>query len=540
MQKDHSPFKRFSNGEMKGCLREEILNSLPSRFFKDPVSFVEEMGGEVLKATRIRWAAVFTLPTGQRIFLKRDRTKGWAESLKYLIVLSRARKEWAIAHRLNNKALNIPKPLGWMERKHRGFVKESYYLSEAVGSGTSLIDSIKLERGIPVDRLAKTVREIHEVGLFHKDFHAGNFLWDRNSFYLTDLHNAKIIPALSLSQKLFNLSQLFQSLRFVWKAEERQRFIEKYFETDSDHLQKKEELLQKVYFTMERLQTRHWQSRTKRCLKETTEFTVKRESRIRYYHRRDFALDCVKRAIVEHLSLIQKEPSALVKHSPEIRVSILTDGKKRVCVKQFCYPTLWKMFKGNFRRSRGLKAWVAGNGLKARGIPSIKPLGLMEHRNWLGLEESFFLMEALEGDHELDRYLSEGFKDFKEKRYFIDTFAQWLSNLHKMNLYHQDMKTCNILVSKRGETWNFYLLDLEDIRLGKKVVERKLFRNLLQLNTSTPKVISRPDRFRFLRTYLNHNPIIKNRKIFLKGLVEESKERGLVYISPQGVVVEKL
>ncbi|NWF94046.1 MAG: hypothetical protein HXY46_14190 [Syntrophaceae bacterium] len=540
MEKDHLPLREFSRGEMRGCLRDEILNSLASRFFEDPVSFVEEMGGEVLKSTRLRWAAIFTLPTGQRIFLKRDKTKGWTESLRYLVVPSKARKEWSIAHRLHDKALNIPEPLGWMERRHRGLVKESYYLSEAVGSGTSLIESIKLGGGIPVDQLARTVREVHEAGLFHKDFHAGNFLWDRDSFYLSDLHRAKIVPSLSLNQKLFNLSQLFQSLRLVWKAEDRQRFIETYFEADSDHLRRKEELLQRIHFTMDRLQTRHWQSRTKRCLKETTEFTVKREGMIRYYHRRDFPLDCLKKAIGEHLSLIGKGPSFLVKDSSEVRVSILTDGNKRVCVKQFCYPTLWKMFKENFRRSRGLRAWVAGNGLRARGIPCLKPLALMERRNWMGLKESFFLMEASEGDHELDRYLSKGFIDFKEKRSFINTFAQWLSKLHKMNLYHEDMKTCNIVVSKHGEIWNFYLLDLEDVRLGKKVVGRKLFRSLLQLNTSTPKVISTADRIRFLKAYLNHNPMVEDRKNFLKELVVESKRRDLVYISPGGTVIEKL
>jgi serine/threonine protein kinase len=229
-----------------------------------------------------------------------------------------------------------------------------------------------------------------------------------------------------------------------------------------------------------------------------------------------------------------------VKQSPEVLISILNDGKNRICVKQVRYPHFLSSFKEHFRRSKGLKAWVAGNGLITRGISTLKPMALMESRNWLGLRESFFLIEAPETDQELDRYILKGFEDFKEKRLFIKTFAQWLAHLHKMGLYHRDMKTCNILVSKSGENWNFHLLDLEDVLLEEKGDEIKLFKNFLQLNTSTPKIITKAGRFRFFNEYLNLNPVIRNQKDFIRRLIEESRRRGLVYVSSQGVVTEKL
>ena len=86
----------------------------------------------------------------------------------------------------------------------------------------------------------------------------------------------------------------------------------------------------------------------------------------------------------------------------------------------------------------------------------------------------------------------------------------------------------------------FHLLDFEDIRLDDKVNRKKLFRNFLQLNTSTPRVMTKVDRFRFFREYLYLNPIVKDEKAFLGGLVDESRRRGLVYVSPQGVVTERL
>jgi tRNA A-37 threonylcarbamoyl transferase component Bud32 len=536
-----SSFKKVSKGGMGGWMRKDIFNLLPPSFFEDPVSFVQELGGEVIKDSRLRWAAIFTLSNGQRIFLKRDRSKAWIESMKYFILPSKAQKEWFITYQFQKRNLNIPKPLGWIERRHRGFLKESYYFSETLGSGVSFIeDSMRLRDPFSLLELAMVVKNIHDAGLFHKDLHGGNFLWDGESFFLTDLHRAKIVKSLSLSQRLWNLSQLFHSLRSTWEEKDQIQFIEKYFEKEPLYFRKKEEMLQKIHSLMDRLQMRQWKSRTKRCLKESTEFSIKKEKGVQYYHRRDFSLDCLKRVIEEHQYLVREKPSSLVKNSPKVIVSLLNDGENKVCVKQFCYPHFWDCFKELFRHSKGLKSWMGGNGLRVRRIPSLLPLAFVEKRSGLGLMESFLVMKTSEVEKELDRYILKGFEDFREKRLFIKTFAQWLSHFHKMDLYHKDMKTCNIMVSENGETWDFHLLDLEDIELDEKVDEKKLFKNFLQLNTSTPKILTRADRLRFVREYFNFRPVIKNRKYFLNQLVIESRRMGFIYVSPDGVVIEKM
>jgi len=457
------------------------------------------------------------------------------------LLSSKARREWLIACQLQKGDLNIPEPFGWMERRYLGFVKESYYLSEAIGSGVSLAEEpgeLKDERFVA--ELAATVKRIHHSGLLHKDFHAGNFMRDGESLFLTDLHQASILRALSLNQRLWNLSHLFHSLRSRWGEKEQMQFIEKYFEEEPPDLEKKEELLQRIHLWMDRLRKRQWRSRTKRCLKESTEFSIKKERGIYYYRRREFPLDQLKGVLEKHRHSISENPSALAKLSSEVVVSLLDDGRKRVCVKQFLYPQFRDRLKGYIRRSKGLKAWIAGNGLRTRGIPSLVPLALMERKGFLGLRESYFFMETLEKGQELDRYILRGFEDLKKRRLFIKAFAQWLSHCHEKGLYHKDMKTCNILVSDKGEDWDFNLLDLEDVLLDEKVDERKLFKNLLQLNTSVPRLTTRTDRLRFVKNYLSSRPIIKDLKPFLNRLMEETRKRGIVYVSPEGVVIEKM
>jgi len=536
-----SILKRVSKGDLKGYMREEILDHLPTTFFDEPVSSIQEMGGKVIKESKWRWAAIFSLSDGRRVFFKRDCTKDWVESLKYLFFPTKGQKEFFIASQLERKDVNLPKPLGWMKRVRRGLVRESYFLSEAIGAGVSFIEEVeKLKESLSMIELTKTVKKFQDAGLFHQDLHAGNFLWDGNSLFLTDYHRAKMVKLLSLNRRLWNLAHLFHSLRSMWGEREQLQFLDQYFGEISNESRKREILFQRIYPLMDRLQTRQWRSRTKRCLKESTEFTVQQEKGIRTFRRRDFPMDRLKRAMEEHRSLIREKPSCLIKHSPEVIVSMLNDEGERICLKQFCYPHVWGRVKEQFRRSKGLKSWVAANGMRTRGIPTLKPLALVERKSWLGLEESTLFMEALANDLEMDRYVLKGFSDLNKKRLFIKTFAHWLGGLHRMSLYHKDMKTCNILVSERGEAWDFHLLDFEDIRMNEKVDGKKLFRNFLQLNTSTPKVMTKMDRYRFFREYLHLNPIVKDQKGFIRKLVDESRRKGLVYVSPEGVVVETM
>jgi tRNA A-37 threonylcarbamoyl transferase component Bud32 len=532
---------KFSSREMKGWIEDEIFHLLPSSFLKDPFGSIESLNGHVVKESKWRRAALVSLPTGQKVFLKIDKTKDWLEYFKYLMFPSKARKEWSVAYRLRRRKLPVPRPLGWIEKRRLGSVEESLYLTEVLGTGGSASDELDtLQSESMVRALAETVKNFHDAGLTHNDLHIGNFLWVNGALFLTDLHSASIHKAISLKRRLWNITHLFHSLRSFWWEKEQRAFLEIYFGKEVGPLQKMEPFLQHIHHGMDRLQRRQWRSRTKRCLKNSTEFSFEKEGDLTFFRRKGFLLDELKTIVEGHRSLIREKPDGLTKHSPRVIVSLTQRGDKKLAVKHFCYPCLWDRLKDLLRRSKGRKAWIGGNGLKARGISSVLPLALVEANQWLGPKESFFLMETLEGSQELDRYVLQGLGDFRRKRIFIRAFAGWLADLYNKKIYHKDMKTCNFLVHETQKFWDFHLLDLEDVRFGQRVTERKLFKNFLQLNTSTPRIISRTDRLRFAKECLGRIPDIKNAKRLLRRVAQESLGRDVVYVSPHGTVVEKL
>jgi tRNA A-37 threonylcarbamoyl transferase component Bud32 len=538
----HQPpfsFRSVEQGEIRGWIREDICHLLPPRFFEDPVLFALAADAHVIRESRLRWAGILPLSSGERIFFKRDRSKGGFECVKYCVLPSRGRKEWLTATLLETRKVTIPKPLGWMERRRCGLVKESYYISEAVGSGVTCFDeAVSLTSRAVIVELAKTVRKVHDASLFHKDFHAGNFLWHEPSFVLTDLHGATIVRRLSLKRRLWMISHLFHSLRSRWTKEHETHFLEAYFEGESSSDQEREACLQVIHLWKDRLQRRQWRSRTRRCLKQSTEFTIDNERGMTVYRRRDVPLDRLRRVIQEHQSTVREAPSSLLKNSTRVVVSMIGDGKEKVCVKQFSYPTLGGRMKECFRREKGLKAWVAATGMRARGMMGLELLAFAKQKGWLRAREGFLVMEALENGQEMDRYLVKGFDDFNRKRRFIQTFARWLSQLHEKGIYHQDMKTCNIWVSEKGGDWGYTLLDLEDVVLDETVDEKRLFRTCLQLNTSIPGRITRTDRLRFLRHYLTCRSVPLEKRDWVKRMAEETRKRGILYVAPWGVVRE--
>ena len=160
----NSTLRRVLKGELRGWVRGEVWDGLPSDFFEDPLSCLEEMGGKILKRSKWRWAALLSFSDGGRVFFKRDKTKDWMEGLKYLFFPSRGRKEFLIASQLEMRGLPVPKPLGWIERVRKGWVKESYYLSEAIGTGVSFIEEVaKSKEPRSIAELATAVKKYQEA-----------------------------------------------------------------------------------------------------------------------------------------------------------------------------------------------------------------------------------------------------------------------------------------------------------------------------------------------------------------------------------------
>jgi tRNA A-37 threonylcarbamoyl transferase component Bud32 len=562
MDRKHMPPVRLSAREYRGFVREDLRGVFTDDFLEDIEAAVARGGGQTIKDSRIRWAAIFRAPHGQALFIKRYRVNNWKERFKYLLWPSKAKKEWDVSLAFRAQGVQIPPPVGMMERRRWGFLEESLYISEAIEDTQPLLDFFRErfsekdsesqeEKRRIIRLLGEIVRRIHVGGLFHGDLHAGNFLIresEEGVLYLTDLHRARMGKALSQKRRLWNIAQIFYSLNSLLDRGDKGIFLEAYGGNEPSPFTS-QSLLMRVERLAELIKRRHQRSRSRRCLRESTQFTSYRWSGYRVYRNRHVSGDALMEMIDAHREVVQNAPSLLLKDSPKTVVSMVDPPNGmgwRICVKQYRYVTAWSKIKDRFRHSKGKISWIAANELFRRGISTLRPLAYVEKTRFGLLAESFFLMESPADYLEMDRYLLKLFGNgpsgdmVSKKRSFVRHFALCIGGLHRSNIFHSDLKTCNILTRERPGDWDFSFIDLDAVHLGTEVSSRRALKNLVQINCSIPGCLGYADRIRFLKWYLEIHPIPMPKRDLIKAILEESRERGVLYVSPQGDVTEEV
>lgn len=171
----------------------------------------------------------------------------------------------------------------------------------------------------------------------------------------------------------------------------------------------------------------------------------------------------------------------------------------------------WRRRLGSlFQVSRGLKSLNGAAILSEAGIPTPRPLAAVDSRSWGMLDKSFYLSEEIKEGKTADAYWREqllpmeGLEGMRRRQLFLGGIGELFRSLHAQNVYHNDLKDANILVSSDSSVGceHYYLLDLEGIRRYRKLNRRRQTKNLVQLNRTLGKYLRATDKLRFLKSYL--------------------------------------
>ncbi len=549
-------WSHIKEGNIHGIIDPVLRPLLTAGFFEDLDRRQTIRGVRIVKDSRVRWAGTLAVEGGISLFIKQFRIVGRWQRYKYLIRPSRAMKEWLISRFLSQKGILTPRALGVLEKRVYGVPTESFLVTEALDPARDLIDFCKDRLSGPDDvegrdqilrLLATTVRRIHDSGLFHRDLHGGNFLVSDEgslSLYLIDLHQTRKQSRISQAQRLWNIAQIFNSLDFMLDHDGRKVFVRTYGRGQARFDRNLGSCLRRVEGMVQKMIKRRQKSRAKRCLKESTLFTIDRRADLKIFRRKEMREDDLMTVLEAHREMVRSRRGELLKDSPKTIVSMVGDSGangRRICVKEYRYATILDRVSNSFRRPKGRASWVAGNVLFSRGINPVKPLAYAERWKLRLLHEAFYVTESGADDMELDRYLIRRFGEHSRQglRRFVGQFAEWIGSLHRAGIYHRDLKTCNILVREKADGWGFSLIDLEDVSYGAEIGIERILKNLVQINCSIPRFFSYRDRVRFLKGYLKINPAVIDERGFIKRVIEESRRRGVVYVSPQGVIIEE-
>jgi tRNA A-37 threonylcarbamoyl transferase component Bud32 len=538
---DLSP-KRGAKG-LRWSIAEGTAMWLPASLIDNPEDFLlNNPPQRLIKESPVRTVSIFSGPQGE-FFLKRYKTRGARERLKYCVVPSKAQQEWVMARLALSKGIPTPLPLAMAERRKAMILHDAFLITQAISPSRPLIELIpEGEQKTLLPRAARLIRGAHEAGFFHQDLHAGNILVGsaKKQLYLIDLHRSRFVRSLSKQRRLWNLAQFFYSLKGWLSPEDKEAFLQQYDEEKDTFQDGFAEGLQRIGRLEERIYRRHMKSRTKRCLKNSGGFYVVKKDGWRIWARREWKTEALLGAIKKHGEIVAGGKDGLIKDDRRTAITLFDFKQSRVCVKEYRYRGGLLRLKEIFRRSKARMGWLMGNGLVVRGVTGITPQALLERRRRGLRGEAFLIMETPSGYVELDRYMVRSFEDSRhgrlKTRAFLKALAGFMANLYTLRISHRDLKTCNIMVHEGRDTWDFGLVDMDDVQLDKEIRHGRLLKTLVQLNTSTPLSIDMRDRIRFLIHYFNLTKRHNVRDI-IGSVVRGSRGRELVYVTPEGDVI---
>jgi hypothetical protein len=228
----------------------------------------------------------------------------------------------------------------------------------------------------------------------------------------------------------------------------------------------------------------------------------------------------VTAALAGHQAALARGGPAVLKRDHRARVTAVEAQGHRIVVKQVMKGGLRKRVADLFRGSPGRRAWVAGHGLLARGIPAATPLAFVERRRFGSVIESAVMLEDLrpaKAASQLDD-LHEGDATALLCRLAID--------LHSRAVRHGDLQASHIFVSGGQDGPRAALIDLEGVRFRRHLSQRSRIQALAELNASLADAALPPaERMRAFARYARALPFRMGNERALARIVELSLER---------------
>jgi len=513
---------------------------------REPAGFLDRTESRVIKSNNVR--TVLHLRMGaHEYYLKRYERGGLIEQVKALLMESKAAREWRIMKAGLAAGLPVPIPAAMAEKRRGGKLLGSYLATVAIPDVLDLVTH--LEAHLLEDRPARhaflralggLVSRFHAAGLFHRDLHSGNVLVQQGKgipgIHFIDLHRGRVCRCIPRRARRWNLAFLLHSTSRVTTPEDRVAVVRGYQGSrgfpggGEGRLGNEAEALAWIEGMILRLERRRLKSRSRRCVKRSSDFRVERIQEGTLHVRRAFGGAAALAAVAAHRE--ERDAGRTLKRTKR---TVLT----RVTVEQDVRLVVKEYFGGGLDRvhgGRGMAAWRAGNGLGVRGVSGVRPLAYLRSRGGGG----FLVMEEAPGerlDHHvirLAREHGERSREFSAEIVRVGrAVADLFRGLHERGVYHSDMKACNLFVDPLADRDNLLtVIDYDRVRFPDRAVnERRCIKNLAQMHASVPTHVSGRIRVRWFRWYANEETW-RNRRRWFDGIRRECSSKIVVDREP--------
>lgn len=529
-----SRFVQKKSGNTDWVLRDDIAKPELIELFSCVVEGQGTVTKDIVKSGRHR--TVYRVPTkAGNVYLKHYRACDWSNWFQNAIRLTKAEREWRGINSIRRFGINTVEPLALGINKRHGIAGDSFIVTKEIEQTIPLdtfLASNQLDllsssmRTDVIQKLACITATLHNNGLIHRDYHAGNFLLRQQagsaSVFLLDLHPLAKLKSLRLWHAEQMLGQLNHFIsRFVSRAD-RLRFFDEYWfylssacrELYYHAKQTRREIEQSIEQRCHRVQLQSWNKADRKWRRGNRRLLI--------HHSNSLHARCLSSLGTDFLEQLVKTPDRLFKqpfqlnwikqsnHRKVSRVGFPLDGTMHHAFYKMLTVSPSREVLFRFQGGSHVRqAWEFGHALLRRGIPTPKPWAFVEQK-CEHESRHFLLTEAASNSVALsafyDVYLRE--MDSVDAHRWIKRHAKSLgtiiAQLHASRFDHRDLKSNNVMVSHDFSETKLLLLDLDAVRRWPVLPRLRVIQNLARMNRSTLDcpVVSLTHRLRFLKSYL--------------------------------------
>ena len=213
--------------------------------------------------------------------------------------------------------------------------------------------------------------------------------------------------------------------------------------------------------------------------------------------------------------------------------------EKRVYFKQYLCRSALDFIKHLARSSRAKRAFEATLMLEKNGFQAPVVAAMGECRFSFLERENFLLTLEVEEAKPIYQFIPESLEGFTKEqlndlRELIRTFGHTVGRLHAAQIFHGDLRLGNVLVKREKDGRHLFFIDNERTKKFRILPARLRLKNLVQANILISDCITKTDRMRFFKSYLQENIDIRGRHKKLANKVDIKTRKRLRTKLPAG------
>ncbi len=457
---------------------------------------------EVIAASKHRRISRIDLPVlGQSVVVKeylpasrhRDFGARAIDTMRPWFGRSAAGHEWSSYEVLHANGIPVPAPLGYARLGSGGAWIVTRFI-EGAAPLQQRLSGYPFEKRRRMRELGELIHQLHQTGLSHSDLHVGNVLVSEKEMWLVDLQ--RVVPFKHTSDRIQDVSFMDFSLHHAGvSCAARLRFRIAALGLGPFRVASERELLREVGRASHRRAVDYYQGRTRRTLREGEGFArlkSREGSGMRLDTIDDNAVDAM---LAAHRDIVATGGPARLKCDHRSNVTRVVVGDRSAIVKEVVKTTARKRVADLMRGSPGQRAWLAGHGLRLRGIGAAQPLAFGERFERGVPIGSWVILEDL-GDAPC---VADFDPDEAARAKLGKLLLDLLRRLHRAETVHGDLQALHIYLVEGRPT----LIDLESVRFLECLYDRHRVKMLSELNASiADEVLPARERWDLLDRYL--------------------------------------